>query len=49
MTHCPDVVCGGRYLLLVILGDVAEELTGLPEQDVLLAELFLQEFLQHKV
>lgn len=29
------------YLLLVILGDVAEELTSLPEQDVLLTELFL--------
>lgn len=29
------------YLLLVILWDVAEKLTGLPEQDVLLAELFL--------
>ncbi len=30
-----------RYLLLVILRDVAEELTSLPEQDILLTELFL--------
>lgn len=29
------------YLLLVILRHVAKELTSLPEQDVLLAELFL--------
>lgn len=36
------------YLLLVILGDVAEELAGLPKQDILLAKLFLQELLQHK-
>lgn len=36
------------YLFLVILGDVAEELAGLPKQDVLLAKLFLQELLQHK-
>lgn len=36
------------YLFLVILGDVAEKLTGLPEQDILLAKLFLQELLQHK-
>lgn len=35
-----------RYLFLVILGDVAEELAGLPEQDVLLAELLLQELLR---
>lgn len=29
------------YLLVVILRDVAEKLTRLPEQDILLAELFL--------
>lgn len=38
----------GGYLFLVILRDVAEELAGLPKQDVLLAELFLQELLQHQ-
>lgn len=36
------------YLSLVILRDVAEEFTSLPEQDILLTELFLQELLQHK-
>lgn len=36
------------YLFLVILRDVAEELAGLPEQDILLAKLFLQELLRHK-
>lgn len=35
------------YLLLVILRDVTEELTILPEQDVLLTELLLQELLKH--
>lgn len=34
-----------RYLLLVIHRDMAEELTSLPEQDILLTELFLQELL----
>lgn len=28
------------YLLLVILRDMAEELTSLPEQDILFTELF---------
>lgn len=36
------------YLFLVILGNMAEELTSLPEKDILLTELFLQELLQHK-
>lgn len=36
------------YLLLVILRDVAEELTSLPKKDILLTELFLQELLQHQ-
>lgn len=36
------------YLFLVILRDVAEELAGLPKQDILLAKLFLQELLRHK-
>lgn len=40
--------CKICYLFLVILRDVAEKLTGLPKQDILLAKLFLQELLQHK-
>lgn len=34
-----------RYLLLVIHRDMAEELASLPEQDILLTELFLEELL----
>lgn len=45
---CVIKQCHVCYLLLVILRYVAEELTSLPEQDILLTELFLQELLQHK-
>lgn len=34
------------HLLLIRLRNMAEELTGLPEQDVFLTELLLQEFLR---
>ena len=39
---------GVSYLFLVIFRDLTKDITGLPEPDILLTELFLEELLRQK-